>query len=168
MTIPLPLTLLKLRGNETHCLAIVSVRDQPPSRALHPVEIVGQFELIDGQPNLSPEAFARGKEFAELMHMTIAKYGPELPGLAEAANGRDEGYVYVIDGRTPTPQGDVPARDIIGSFRIVGGRIAEAEYTRFPEHRLFSEDGIVQLDPILLQQLLIEIEGVCGSPRTDA
>jgi hypothetical protein len=168
MTTPLPLALVTLRGNNVHCLVIVAPLERPTDRAIHPVEIVGQFELVDGQPNLSPEAFARGADFVELMHRTIAKYGPTVPGLSEAASGRSEGYVYVVDGRTPNPQGNVPARDIIGSFRIMDGRIAEAGYTRFPEHRLFTDDGIVQLESVLLQHLLNEIESVCGSPRADA
>ena len=165
MTASPPLVVVRLQGNETHCLVVVAPGGRPPVRALRPAEIVGQFELVDGEPDMAPASFARGKDFTEFLHASIARHGPEVPDLVEAAEGQHGTYVYVIDGRTPTPQGRVPPEDIIGSFRVEHGRIAPSAYQRFPAHRLFTERGFFQLQAVFVSALLADLEASARADR---
>lgn len=155
-----PLSLIRVNGDESHCLVVVTPGGRPAARAIHPVEIVGQFELVDGQPNLDPAAFARGKDFTEFLHVSIARHGPSIGALVEAARGQHGSYVYVIDGRTPTPQGRVPPDDIIGSFHVSDGCICAQSYQRFEPHRLYTGRGFFQLEPALIEGLLADLEAV--------
>jgi hypothetical protein len=164
MTVRVPLAIVRLEGDHTHCLVIVAPNGHPTARAIDPAEIVGQFELIDGQPNMAPSAFVRGKDFTDFLHASIASHGPATLGLVEAAKGQHDTYVYVIDGRTPTPQGSVPLEDIIGSFRVAHGEISSDAYERFGKHQLYTERGFFQLDPALMGGLLADLARKCGAP----
>lgn len=55
------------------------------------------------------------KQFADNMHWVIENKGGELTSLKEAAKHQKEGYLYVIDFRTPQGIiGNVPSEDIAG------------------------------------------------------
>ena len=153
-----PLALVRLHGNDTHCSVVIAAGGRPSARGIHPAEIVGLFELVNGEPNMLPASFAGGKDFADFLHDSIARHGPATQCLVDAAKVQRGGYVYVIDGRTPTPQGRVLPEDIVGSFRVEHGRISAAGYQRFPSHRLFTERGFFQLEAELLSAWLADLE----------
>jgi len=91
-------------------------------QGLVPQAIVGKLlKRSDDGAIVTPANFVRNKEFVEFLHEVIGRYGPELPGLLAEAKRLGRGRVFVIDGRTPTPQGDVPPHDIIGAFQVEGG-----------------------------------------------
>jgi len=106
---------------------------------------------------LTPGNFARNKEFVDFLHEIIARFGPDLPGLIGEAKRLGSGRVYVIDGRTRTPQGDVPPHDIIGAFRVEGGVVVRGSYERNPNHVILSDLGFPILDPALYERLLAEL-----------
>ena len=164
----LPLILLRVKGDNTRSLVVVSPSGRPPNRSIEPVEIVGQFRMAGEVVEQSVESFARGKEFTAFLHESIARNGPSIPGLVRAAEKQRKGYVYVIDGRTPTPQGRVPNEDIIGAFEIRDGKVSFASYQRYEAHRLYSDRGFFQLDQLLAQLVIQDLEARCGTPRTDA
>lgn len=165
MTAIPPLAVVRLQGNDTHCLVVVAPGGRPPARAIRPEEIVGQFELLDGEPYMVPTSFASGADFAEFLHASISRHGPAVKDLVEAARGQHGTYVYVIDGRTPTPQGKVPPEDIIGSFRVENGKICSAAYQRFSQHRLFTERGFFQLQTSFINALLADLEALSHAGR---
>jgi len=39
-------------------------------------------------------------------------------GVVQAAISQKNGHVYIIDQRTPTPEGRVPPSDIMGAFEV--------------------------------------------------
>src|SRR5271165_4973976 len=57
---------------------------------------------------ITPAVFARNRVFVDYMHGVIARRGPELAGLMAEARRQGDGWVYIIDQRTRTPQGAVP------------------------------------------------------------
>jgi hypothetical protein len=127
-------------------------------RGLVPQEIVGQ--LLDPKREdglFEPDNFARNRAFVEFMHEVIRKHGPSVPGLVAAARAQANGWVHIIDGRTPTPQGAVPAEDIVGAFQVTDGNIVPDSYQANPNHRILSANGFFQLDPVLQTQLLDEL-----------
>jgi hypothetical protein len=117
---------------------------------------------------ITPSAFARNRVFVDFMHQVIARRGPELPGLIAEARRQDDGWVYVIDQRTRTPQGAVPPEDIVGAFEVKDGRIVPGSYRPSPKHMLLSSDGFFrlgsELQPSLLEELVLLAKPVNGLP----
>lgn len=97
-------------------------------------------------------------EFVTLLHRVIATHAPTDPSFQRAAREQGEGWIYVIDRRTPTPGGHVPAEDIIGSFEVREGVATTDSYQPFKSHRLLSERGLFQLDRFLHPKLMEALE----------
>lgn len=134
----------------------------PPEAALAhglaPEAIIGVLSrpLAEGEA-ISPELFARNRVFVDFLHEVIARYAPDQPGLQAEAQRLGEGWVYVIDQRTPTPGGPVPPEDILGAFEVKGGEVVPGSYRPNPRHRIFSTNGFFRLDAGLHQCLLREM-----------
>ena len=134
------------------------------SRGLCPEAIVGVITrpLAAGEA-ITPDVFARNRVFVEFMHEVIAEHGPVQPDFQAEARRLGDGFVYVIDQRTPDPGGSVPPRDIFGSFQVTDGKVVTGSYTRNPNHVILSADGFFNLGPNLNRKLCDEILA-CYSP----
>jgi hypothetical protein len=104
-------------------------------------------------------SFRPNPAFVEEMHRVIADTGPRSPALAKTARRQKEGYVYVIDLRTPQGvQGAVPPEDIIGAFKVEQSRVVPGSYRRSPQHKIFSRNGLVRLPPDLNDALIAALK----------
>ena len=100
-------------------------------------------------------AFRPNPEFMKFMHRVIREAGPLDASKQAAAADQRDGWVYVIDLRTPDgPQGNVPIEDIIGGFEVKGGLISSDAYRPNDGHLVHSEQGFVQLPPSLHQAMV--------------
>lgn len=126
------------------------------AHGLIPEAIIGVLlrPLVAGEA-ITPEVFAHNRRFVEFMHEIIARRGPSLPGLIAAAQRQREGWVFVIDQRTRTPQGDVPPEDIVGAFQVGSGVVVRDSYQPNGNHIILSRDGFCQLG-VELQACLLE------------
>jgi len=107
---------------------------------------------------LDEAGFQANPAFVEFLHEVIRTAGPDDPGLRAAAAAQGEGWVYVIDLRTPGgPQGRVPPEDIVGGFKVEAGRMVEGSYWPNAKHRVFTRHGMVQLPPPLHEALVQEL-----------
>src|SRR5262249_30472144 len=106
---------------------------------------------------ITPAVFARNRVFVDFLHGVIARRGPELPGLIAEARRQGAGWVYIIDQRTPTPQGPIPPEDILGGFEVKGGQVVPGSYRPNPKHRVLSADGFFRLGAELQDCLLEEL-----------
>jgi hypothetical protein len=95
--------------------------------------------------------------FVDFMHGVIARRGPELPGLVAEAQRQVDGWVFVIDQRTRTPQDAVPPEDIVGVFEVKDGRVVPDSYRASPNHQILSADGFFRLGSELQPCLLAEL-----------
>lgn len=109
----------------------------------------------DGEPVL--ESFSGNPAFHELLNEVVGRYAPDEPALREQAGRVGSGYVYVIDGRTPDPRGDVPAEDVVGAFQVRDGQVVREPYLPNPRHQLLTRNGFFRLSDTLNQRLLDEI-----------
>lgn len=128
------------------------------TQGLAPEAIVGVLSrpLQPDEP-ITPEMFARNPVFVEFLHEVIARNGPTQPGVLAEAKRLGNGFVVVVDRRTPTPEGPVPPEDIIGFFKIDSGKVVEGSYQRSPNHRILSANGFFRLDPGLHKCLLKDL-----------
>lgn len=133
-------------------------RDHVFARGLVPEAIIGVLlRPLEPGEAITPAVFAPNRVFVELMHDVISRRGSELPGLVAEARRQGDGWVYVIDQRTRTPQGDVPPEDIVGAFEVKGGRVIPGAYKPNPRHMILSPDGFFDLGSELQGCLLDEL-----------
>jgi hypothetical protein len=138
-------------ANETiDVLSFLAIRgDQVGSP---PEAVVGSWAKSDER---TAERFRLNPAFVEFMHDVIETVAPDDAGFKGAAREQGEGWVAIIDLRTPEgPQGNVPPEDIIGAFKIKRGKILRDSYWRNDRHRLYTRNGVVQLPPTLRDALV--------------
>ena len=120
--------------------------------------IVGEFlhPPAAGRP-LDPATLRINARFVHFVHVVIARWAPKSPEFASAAERQRDGWIYVLDARTPTPEGRVPPEDILGAFEVRDGVVVADSYQPFPEHMVFTERGVVQLTPFLRERFVLEL-----------
>jgi hypothetical protein len=106
---------------------------------------------------ITPDVFAPNPIFTKFLAEVIARHGPEQPALAAQAKRIGKGGVFLVDQRTPTPQGPVPPEDIIGVFGVEGGKVLPGSYSASPNHRLLTSNGFFRLDNALMECLQQEL-----------
>ncbi len=115
--------------------------------------------IIEGnETKISQDNFIANKEFKEFMQSIIAKEIFNDSSIKNQAKKSKEGYIYLIDARTLTPQGEVPHYDIIGTVKIEDGKLVNGSYHPNKNHALVGPKGIFQLPNFLEKQLLKKIK----------
>lgn len=100
--------------------------------------------------------FRPNQVFIDFMHQVIRSAGPRLPDFIAAARRQGDGWLYVIDQRTPDgPQGRVPMEDIIGGFEVESGEIVTDSYWPNESHQVLTPNGLVTL-PASLRHAFVE------------
>jgi len=129
------------------------------AQGLAPEAIVGMLlRTLGPGERITPQTFAQNRAFVEFMHAVVARYGPYQPGFQAEAKRLGEGWIYVIDRRTPTPEGAVPSEDILGAFEVKRGEVVPGSYQANPKHIILSPNGFFQLGDGLQACLLQELE----------
>jgi hypothetical protein len=67
--------------------------------------------------------------------------------------------VYLLDGRTAQPGGQVLAQDIVGAVAVHGGLLVSDSYQPNTNHRLLTADGLFVLPHALTDE---PTPGRCG------
>ena len=125
-----------------------------------PVEaIIGEFLRPPraGEP-LDPASLRINGAFIKFLHVVIARWAPTSPDFKAAVEAQRDGYVYVLDGRTPTPQGEVPPEDVIGRFEVQAGKVVATSYEACPGYKAFTKRGVIQLTPFLRERFFYELQ----------
>jgi hypothetical protein len=118
----------------------------------------------DGR-QITPERFQENPAFVQFLRGLISARVYTVEGLRRAAEQQGEGYVYLIDARTPEPDGQVPPADVIGAVSVHGGSLVAASYRHNPNHRLLTNDGFFKLPTELETILLTDLHARCAQPR---
>lgn len=162
----LPITVCRVKMPDgvkeyVTCLTMESVIARG---GLAPQAIIGTLTRpLEQGESISPAVFARNRVFVDFLHAVIARRGPEAPGLVAEAARQVNGWVYIIDQRTRTPQGAVPPEDIIGAFEVKDGRLVSDSYRPCQKHMILSPDGFFRLDAQLQTFLLEELAALRGA-----
>ena len=126
-------------------------------KGLLPESIIGYFTNQINTNELKPENFLRNSLFVEFLHKSIAEYAPQIKSFQVTARKLKNGWVYIIDQRTPDPNGTVPPEDIIGAFEIKDGKFINGSYKPNINHRVLSHHGFFKLDFELYEYLLSKL-----------
>jgi hypothetical protein len=141
-------------ANEGKVFSMLSPEQAEQLGGLTPQAICGSF-VKDAKNN---ERFLVNPLFVKLMHDTIRRAGPDDATLrAEAADYGNDGWLYVIDLRTPEGSQDrVPLEDVVGSFEVRDG-VLTGRYESNVEHLLWSANGMFRLPPGLAKAIVDEL-----------
>jgi hypothetical protein len=121
---------------------------------LKPEEIFSWGELpgeaIAGtylDPAHTLESFRVNPVFVSFLHRVISAHSITSPELAKAASELTTGHLYIIDRRTPDPNGAVPPEDIIGAIEVKDGLPLRDSYKANPNYRVLTTRGVTRLTP---------------------
>jgi hypothetical protein len=120
-------------------------------------------ELTDGPHTLTPDAFQQNERFIQFLAFVIGKHAIGCPGLVAETQRQQNGFVYILDKRTPTPDGAVPPEDIIGGVEIESGQMLR--FHGSPNYRILTADGFMQLDSWLKDRLIEELVVIATGDR---
>ena len=81
-----------------------------------------------GDQRITPERFRENPAFVRYLRTLLADHVYGLEGLRRGAQQQVDGYVYLIDARTPQPDGQVPPVDIIGAIQVHAATLAVGSY----------------------------------------
>jgi len=134
------------RGHSVQVLSFLKPEECAEHGGLPGVAIQGEF--TDAERSVA--GFRVNRAFVEFLHEVIRAAGPADPSMQEAAKQQGEGWLYIIDLRTPEgPEGQVPAEDIIGAFAVKAGKLVADSYSRNEGYRVLTKNGPVRLPPSL-------------------
>ncbi len=154
---PNPIYVFPMRW-KAQMTTVLSLVNENPDHSIGP-GIVGSLKRpLDEGGKIAPENFLPNEEFVAFIHYLIERSAPESADLQAAARDQREGRIYIIDGRTPDPQGAVPPEDIIGSFEVHAGVLLPDSYQRNPNHLIMSANGLFQLPRAVHHLLLKEVQ----------
>jgi len=146
-------TIQSKKGGEYGVLSVLPP-EEGMREGLPPQAIIGT--LPPNVTSINPLDFTPNPVFVNFMHTVISRYAPLSEDLQNAAKGKPEGWIYIIDCRVTNAQGEVEKEDVIGAFRIEAGVIVPDSYQGNNNHLLVSKRGPFCLDAWLTRKLLEE------------
>ena len=124
-------------------------------RGLPALAIIGSLRVSPAHGgDVVPANFEPNPAFVAFLLDFVGRTAPTDPGFARSAREQGDGWIYIIDARTPTPMGEVPLEDIIGAFEVRQGRLVGGSWQPMDSHRLVTERGLFRLSRFLEQRLL--------------
>jgi hypothetical protein len=120
-------------------------------------ELIDAVEEVigDARGGLDYDRFKPNPEFLRFLHAALAKHVARCPGVLQEARRQRDGYVYIIDARTPTPSGKVPTADGVGAVQIEGGN--PIAYHANPHYEPYGRNGLMRLDAWLEARFMEEV-----------
>jgi hypothetical protein len=114
---------------------------------LHPETVMAVLPGSAVPDAMTPADVQENGPFLRLLSRVIFENAGQCGWLQREAEVQGNGYVYLLDGRTPTPGGRVPPEDIIGAFEVREDALVTGSYRHNPQHRLFTTAGWFRLPP---------------------
>lgn len=104
-----------------------------------------------GQPPW--DSFWVNPDFLQIVHEVVAALAPTMEALQSAARQQGDGWVYVLDDRSPDAA-QVPIEDVVGGFAVAGGEIDTGSYRPNPEWALVGPRGRFRLPAPLTDHVM--------------
>ena len=135
-------------------------------QGLLPEAIVGRYkELVpnleqpgnDVETGIGPEDLIVNSVFIDFLHDVISKNTTEVTDYQLLAKKINNGWLYLIDGRTDSSAAFVPIQDILGAFMVRNGSLIENSYHRNSQYVVDNENGFMTLHEALCGKLIDEL-----------
>ncbi len=143
---------MEASGPAQYLLAALSPADVADT-GLRGEAVLGLLSRPEGP--IDAENLRPNPAFLAFLHWAIAKHAPGNRHLLDSARRQGDGWVYIIDARTPSPQGSVPPEDILGAFEVRQGALVR--YQASPTYRVATANGPPCLDPWFADRLREEL-----------
>lgn len=165
MTLPIYIYTID-QGEQEQLIVSCLPHEHVFNNGLVPEAIIGKLERpLAEDETITPDIFSANVVFKAFLHDVIAQNAPLSMGLIDEARRQRNGFVYVIDQRTPTPAGEVPPYDIFGGFEVNCGLIVDGSYQRNENHSVLSSDGFFQIGYELQATLIEELTDLKSPQR---
>ncbi|MEQ3692474.1 MAG: hypothetical protein ACJA2K_002179 [Thalassolituus sp.] len=153
----LTLNIVETEINESELILITLVSENKlASEGLTSNLILGFLPYIPIDKSEIYQIFQENREFRSTLTSFINTVLTCQDELINQAKAQRTGWIYLIDQRTSTPQGDTPPEDIIGGFQIENGEILK--FTPNTKHTLISNAGVFSLGNSANKLLLQYVE----------
>jgi hypothetical protein len=119
----------------------------------------------DTRPTIAPDRLSQNPAFVDNLATVIAAGVVDLVELRREASRQGDGFVYLLDGRTQTPLGQVPPVDVLGAVAVEGGELVPGSYQHNRHHRLLTADGFFRLPAELEAALATDLNARCYRTR---
>jgi hypothetical protein len=124
---------------------------------LNPEAVIAVLPAGTDVDDLTPADVRENGPFLRLLSRVIFENAERCSLLRREAEVQGNGYVYLLDRRTPHPAGRVPPEDIIGTFEARADALVPGSYQQNPRHRLFTTAGWFRLPPEIEDALLARL-----------
>ena len=101
--------------------------------------ILGEVDKLETQDFDFETGFRANSLFRQTLFYFMQTEMSLDPSFIQGAVNQGDGYLHVIDQRTPTPQGRVPNYDILGAFKVTSGKLGAFEGNDV--YRIRTENG---------------------------
>ncbi len=129
------LLITDLGGRSVCVIALAAQGEAVPAHA-----VVGHAPADGDRPDW--RTFATSAAFLQRYSRYMRGELAVRPRVLGEGRVRAGDKLYVIDPRTPTPQGDVPSRDIVGYYETDAGGVPRAEtFSYNPKHLFVTPEG---------------------------
>ena len=109
--------------------------------------IIGEVEKSDSGEMDFINTFKENSLFKKTIFNFIETEAINEPSLITEAKKQNNGWVYIIDQRTPTPEGEVPPSDIMGAFEVTNGNLGNFKANQ--NYQLKSDNGFTNFGEAL-------------------
>lgn len=154
-------SIIEARDSEGDIKRYFSVlpQDEVMRKGLLRQAIAGTIEgAFDKNTVFDGSNFQPNREYIELLHAVIEKYGPGIEQLQTEAQRQQSGSVVVFDRRIGDIDAGVPPEDIIGLFEVENGKLLG--YIPNPNYMLWTKKGFSNPGPEFSGYLLEEIRSL--------
>lgn len=111
--------------------------------------VLGLVEPATDVDQLAPTSLRENSAFLRLLSRVIYDEVGNDPALQLEADVQGEGYICLLDGRTPDPAGRVGPEDIIGAVKVEAGKVVRGSFEHNARHRLLTQHGFFRLSSLI-------------------
>lgn len=111
-------------------------------------------EISAHLPSMTPDQFEANEAFVTLLHQIVQDKAPLIPEYQKQAQVSGIDILPIVDLRAGKITGEATAEDMIGQFEIRFGQIVSNSYKPNPAYKLLTDNGPIQLHPVLEIELL--------------
>lgn len=105
-------------------------------------------------PSMTPDQFEENEAFISLLHQVIKEKAPLIPEYQKQVQISGIDILPIVDLRAGKITGEATKEDMVGQFNVRSGRILNDSYMPNPAYKLLTDNGPLQLHPVLEIELL--------------